>query len=73
MKTATPIEAIVVKRGYEIDGVSGVIVDCSDFDSFKILPAALSFQDKVLGKTGWNSDKCEAYYQSNALIAFPTR
>ena len=52
------------------EGITCLVVDCKDFDHFVTLPAALSYQGHVCGKTGWNSDKNAAYYQSNAKVAY---
>lgn len=57
-----------------IEGVHCVAVNCDGYDTYKHLPAAVRFEEptgvyRLLGKTGWNSDKNEAYYQSNAMLA----
>jgi hypothetical protein len=58
-----------VKYSATIEGVQCAVVGCADYDVYKHLPAAVSFEGRLLGKTGWNSDNGEAYYQSNASIA----
>lgn len=44
-------------------------VQCDDYDHWRRLPAAVSFQDQLLGKSGWNSDRQRAYYKVNILLA----
>lgn len=53
----------------KIDGVSCLSVDCPDYDAYKALPVALTYEGTVHGKTGWNSDINMAYYKSTALLA----
>jgi hypothetical protein len=48
----------------KVDGVFFVIVPCPDYDAFASLPAAIEYEEIVCGKTGWNSDRGEAYYNS---------
>lgn len=45
------------------------IVQCDDYDHYRRLPAAVSFEDRLLSRTGWNSDLHQAYYKSNVLLA----
>lgn len=58
----------LVEHGF-LDGVTYCVVDCQDFDQYKELPSAVSFNGVLCGKTGWNSDKNRAYYQSTGLVA----
>lgn len=51
-----------------VEGVTCVSVACTDYDHFRKLPAAISHNGILCGKTGWNSDKHQAYYQSNATL-----
>lgn len=39
------------------------------YDEYRALPEVLEYQDKLYGKTGWNSDQFVAYYRTDALIA----
>lgn len=73
MRTVKPVVAYSVSKTFNIDGITGIYVDCADFDAFAKLPAAVEFIGKVLGKTGWNSDFGYACYQSNATLAFPVQ
>lgn len=52
-----------------VDGVLCLVVTCNDYDHYKSLPAVVSYNGRLCGKTGWNSDNCRCYYQSNATIA----
>lgn len=45
-----------------------IVVTCTDFDHYRNLPEAVSYNGIRCGKTGWNSDKNYACYQSNATI-----
>lgn len=47
-----------------IEGQHVAQVECGDFDVYVSLPAGIEFQGKLLGKTGWNSDSCKAYYKT---------
>jgi hypothetical protein len=51
-----------------VENVLCIVVDCTDFDHYKSLPAVVSHDGRLCGKTGWNSDTGRAYYQSNAMI-----
>lgn len=55
---------INVLSSYEIDGVSVVHTICVDYDHYTRLPAAVEFGGKVHARTGWNSDRQEAYYKN---------
>ena len=59
---------MTIKYHAEIDGITCCVVDCSSYDHFKTLPQAVSHNGILCGKSGWNSDKNEAYYQSNASL-----
>ena len=52
-----PIECLII--GMQTD----------NYDEYRTLPEVLEYQDKLYGKTGWNSDQCVAYYRTDALIA----
>jgi len=62
--------AMTVIMAVPIDGVLCLAVDCENFDAYKRLPAALSYNGIVCGLSGWNSDKCVAYFQSNKPVAY---
>lgn len=52
-----------------IEGQHIAEVECSDFDFYMTLPAAIEFQGKLFGKTGWNSDTCKACYKTGTNLA----
>lgn len=58
----------VLQGGFVEDNFC-IMVQCDDYDHFKRLPAAVSFNGKLLGKTGWNSDTHRCHYQENAQLA----
>ena len=68
--------SVKVEAGYmvarvvvEVEGVTVVVVGCDGgYDTFKTLPPVVTANGKRCGKTGWNSYRNEAYYQSNANI-----
>lgn len=68
-------EQIMLKEfiitGEEIlpDGVKVLITSCNDFNHYDNLPAIVAYDRYLYGKTGWNSDKCVAYYRDDAKIA----
>jgi hypothetical protein len=41
---------------------------CNDFNAYLDLPDAIEVEGKVLGKTGWNSDRSVAYFRSDAKL-----
>ena len=52
-----------------LQSVSCLVVSCVSAANFAALPVALLHNDKVHGKTGWNSDHCAAYYRTDANLA----
>lgn len=44
-------------------------VPCADYDALVMLSTVLSYNGLLYGRTGWNSDRCVAYYQSGVTIA----
>ena len=48
-----------------------LVVDCRDFDHYKLLPDVVSFEGAIYGKTGWNSDNGAAYYRNAPRLAYP--
>ena len=46
-----------------------LIAPCSDYDEYRSLPDVVEFQGIALAKTGWNSDKLYANYDSKASWA----
>jgi hypothetical protein len=70
MVTSVVSDAMSVIMACPIDSVLCLAVDCADFDAYKSLPAALSYNGIVCGLSGWNSDKCVAYFQSNKPVAY---
>lgn len=68
---AKSIQSVTVTSHGKVDGVTYVITDCQDYDAYKALPNAVEFNGMILGKSGWNSDKSIACFQSNVSVAFP--
>lgn len=60
---------VSVLSSQTLQGVSCLVVSCVSAANFAALPVALLHSDKVHGKTGWNSDHCEAYYRTDANLA----
>lgn len=69
----SPIKgAVRVIVAEQFDGGTCLTVDCSNgYDDFKSLPQAVTFNGKVFGKTGWNSDRGVAYYRDDEMVALP--
>ena len=59
---------IVVRASHIIDAEFVAEVDCNDFDEYKALPAAIEVDGKLLGKTGWSSDRFYACYKQNVSL-----
>jgi hypothetical protein len=69
---ATPLKNAITVRQFETlpDGVGVVTIDCADYIGFIRTPHALEYDGVVYGRSGWNSDKCCAYYRSDVKPAF---
>lgn len=66
---ALPVNAIIIDIHGILEGVVFAETSCEDYDHYRRLPQAVEFQGRVLGKSGWNSDRCVAYYRSDKAIA----
>jgi hypothetical protein len=73
MQASVVRNSVMLQSTAIIEGTLCLVVDCADFDAYKDLPAALSYNEVVCGKTGWNSDKNVAYFQSNRSIAYVSK
>lgn len=70
MNATVVVSAITVNEVQTLpNGVQVCIVPCSGYDAFKALPAAIDFEDKRYGLTGWNSDRYVAYYRTDRAVA----
>ena len=69
MKAEVKNEYIPVVYASVANGVHVVSVRCADYDVFVGLPRAIEFEGRLLGLTGWNSDRHLAYYKSNVVLA----
>ena len=65
---AKVISMIRIQTMQVIDSQTVVEVNCHDFDEYRALPDAIEVQGKVLGKTGWSSDRQYACYKSGVLL-----
>ena len=69
---AKPVKSVSVVYGETLpNGVKVLVVPCENFDNLKRLPSALDYDGLRYGRTGWNSDKCVAYYRTDHKVAFP--
>lgn len=70
-KTATAIKnAVEVVEVQKLpDGDVCIITDCPDYDAYRALPKAVSFDGKNFGLTGWNSDTGRACYKASKKFA----
>jgi hypothetical protein len=69
------VKALNVVRTYEMlayngSVVYGISINCSDYSDYKVLPAAVKFNNRTYGKAGWNSDTGLCEYRSDRLLAF---
>jgi hypothetical protein len=62
-------DAIVILTYHILPGEIILETSCPDYETFKRLPQAVSFDGQVCGKTGWNSDRGIACYKSGCPIA----
>jgi hypothetical protein len=73
MKAKVLPDAITVEAAHIIDGETVLETTCRDFDHFCSLPAAVEFEGRVCGKTGWSSDTNRACYKSGARVAYAVK
>lgn len=66
-----PVEGLVIQSHETLpDGVRVIIATLSDgFDTYKKLPEVVSYDNRMYGKTGWNSDAQVGYYRDDAKVA----
>lgn len=69
VKKAMPVNGITINSAYCLEGNYWLETDCADYDAWSQLPAVVNFENRVYGKTGWNSDNGKACYSSNKLVA----
>jgi hypothetical protein len=70
MSVATAIlNSLVVLNHGTLDGECFAVVSCGDYSIYKALPAAVTFQGRAYGRTGWNSDTGHAYYKTGQPFA----
>ena len=60
---------IVIQAISQIEGVGCLVTGCADYDEYRALPQVVRFEERLYGRTGWNSDRGVAYYQTNAMVA----
>lgn len=51
-----------------IEGEFVAETDCEDYQAYKSLPAAIEVDGRIMGKTGWNSDRGYAYYKTGVKL-----
>ena len=61
-------EFIVILSIENFRGLTVATTPCQDFNMYLDLPDAIEVSGKVLGKTGWNSDKNLAYFRDDARL-----
>lgn len=50
------------------DGVRYLTTACADYDALRALPEVVNFCGNLYARTGWNSDRCIAYYRDDAYV-----
>ena len=70
MQAHTVKDAIVITCVHRMDGQLVLEMECADFDAYKALPAVVSYDGVVCGKTGWSSDRNYACYKSGVPLAY---
>jgi len=51
------------------NGVNVIILPLGEGVTFSKLPQVISYEGRLYGKTGWNSDRQVCYYRDDAHIA----
>jgi hypothetical protein len=73
MKAKVVQDTITLLGAYIIEGETVLETTCRDFSQFCALPAAVEFEGRVCGKTGWSSDTYRACYKSGAKLAYAVK
>lgn len=76
MKDAMPVEdAVRVRVNYDSGGLTILEVDMLEgtASEFHRMPAALSYDGRLFGKSAFNSDTNRAYYRSDVRVAYAVR
>lgn len=68
MKALAIRSMIRVQALMVVEGETVAEVDCADYDAFKNLPDAIKVEGKLLGKTGWSSDRHYACYKERVML-----
>ena len=48
------------------NGVSCVVLRLRDYDDLANVPSVIEYEGRLHGKTGWNSDRMEVYFRTDA-------
>ena len=67
--TAEIESGIVIQAISRREGVGCLVTGCADYDEYRALPQVVRYEERLYGRTGWNSDRGVAYYQTNARVA----
>ena len=68
---ATPIQGSIEIVNWQVlpDGDMLIEIARMDYDHLKTLPAGILHEDVEYGRTGWDSDRCRAFYKSSRKFA----
>jgi len=66
-------DRLLLSGAFTIEGETVLVTDCRDYDHFRTLPTVVEYNGRECGRTGWNSDRGEAYYKSHMSIALVRR
>lgn len=55
------------------NGVVVILTPCADYNVFNSLPFGIEFEGGIYGRSGWNSDRGEAYFRSDYNTAKAVR
>lgn len=69
MAVAVP-QAFVPSVVYPFEGYWVLEIPCHDYDEYRTQPTALYYDGRTFGRTGWNSDRCVAYYNTRVAVAY---
>jgi len=69
MEGKAVLGSVLLLSAHVLEGVLWLEVPCAGYEELKALSAALEYEGRVCGRSGWNSDRGVAYYNSGRKSA----
>jgi len=69
MRAKATDEFLNISTAATVEGDSIITTSCPDYEAYSKLPAVVEFENKLYGRTGWNSDRGFACYKTSAPLA----